>query len=235
MKLIIILVAFTHASIAFSQQLAPNDTKLKIDPRTNHGSVDLYVVQSGLDKLAKRLNTDPQHMAPIIDQAVDNLVVTALDAMNQQGYTYQAGVFEQQYNSQFKNYVQKHFNAHNLFDHKPYSDWLVSFYAALVSTLGEQFCIYMHFDDINEINYALTVVLTPTDPQWDIVEYRKHFVPMVEGIAYWFSWIACEAITFGSTVTLLCNPIGTLIEDIATCCVSPQISDAVYKRANNLP
>lgn len=231
MRICLWITFLLFSTNVLAQQLPANDPKLKIDPRDNRGDVPLYIQQSGLNKLAAALNTDPQHISQLVDQATDNMVVAGLASLRDRGFELEATSYEQQYNAHIKNWFGKH---RDLFDHAPWSQFLVAFYQTLETSLGHEFCVFMHFDDLNEVNYAITVVFDPKNAEWDIVEYRKHFVPFAEAIAYWVSWTACEIITYGSMVTLICNPIATIIEDIMTCCVSPKISDSVYKRANGL-
>lgn len=231
----VIFCSFMLSSKVFGvSQLAPNDQRLAEDP-TGYGSesqrVSDYIVMSGLDRLAKELDTDPEHISIVVDKAVDSMVGYGIKKLYDSGNSYQAAALQNEYNSKIKNWFQNH---RDLFDHAPWSQFLVKFYGALESMLGHNACVMMHFDDLNEINYAITVVFDPKNPAYDINEYRKHMVPFCEGIAYWVSFLSCEIISYGAAISLVCTPIATTIEKVMTCCISPKISDRVYNRANGL-
>lgn len=223
---------FFLSTTALSQQLKPNDPTLAQNPEDTRTTIPTYAEWSALDRLALALGDTPEEISLQLDATVDAIVITGLRNLREKGFDYNAGLLEQDYNQKFKNYFHNH---RDLFDHDPWSQWLVTFYNALETCLGYDLTIALHLDDIKLINYAITVAFDPTNPQWDIVEYRKHFVPLAGSISYWAAYISCVAVTYGSgAIAMVCSPIGEMVEYVMRTYIAPPLSDKVYDKANHI-
>lgn len=238
MRTLAFLLAFFSLTAKAVEQLPANDSRLATHPNQpalfSSVSVEDYLVMSGLGKIEKDLDSDPRGIARVVDKAVDNLVQTGLRAMSEKGYGHEAARFDGEWQHTYKNYFSK-MGAMDIGDHKPWSEWLVLFYDALEVMIGHEACVRMHLDDIWVFNYAIPVVFHPTNHEWDMLEYQKHFVPFAGSCAYWLSYTACAIITWGSgAIMMVCTPIGEAIEWTMVTFVAPGLSDRVYKRANGL-
>lgn len=192
-------------------------------------TVSEYITASGLDRVAATARTN-RGVAFLVDNMVTNIVDTGLNALMAKGLRSDALRLQKEYQAIVQGKI---ISSWDLGDHEPWSQWLVKFYNELETLLGHDLCVRLHLDDIWEINYAVPVVFHPKDPRWDIIEYRKHFVPLAGSISYWVSYIACEAITYGAgMVFLICTPIGDICEGMMTDYIAPDLSDYVYNRAN---
>lgn len=223
-------------SFAKAESWAPNDERLKIDPTTStdsYGAVQAYIQHASLDRLAAQLESNNgKGVAYIVNDMVNDMVVKGINTLYDKGFKADADRLLHEYDFTVKGKIV---DSWDLGDHEPWSQWLVKFYAELVRLLGQDLVNYLRLDDINEVNYAVPVVFHPKDPRWDMIEYRKHFVPLAGAIGYWVPYISCEAITYGSGWILICMPIGDICEKVVVNYIAPDLSDRIYKKANNIP
>ncbi len=229
MKMLVLLLMLSTGAFA-TERLAPNDPALMNDPTENEQRTDKigeYAIQSGADRLAQLLDSDPEGIAKLLNQTVDGIVQNAVQALNDHGYSSQAMQVMSDYQR-----VKGTISARDIGDHAAWSVFLTNLYNELETLLGDRLMKMLHLDDIWYINYCVPVVFAPKNPEWDMVEYRKHFTVLAGIIGYWSSFIACEVISYGSAITLICEPIGCVVEKVVRDYISPPISDRVYKRAN---
>ena len=178
---------------------------------------------------------DKAHIANRIDKSVDLMVNTALAQLRQHGRADLAIKHEAMYKSKYYFYWSTQMlSGEDLGDHAPYSQWLADLYKDIEAVLGKPLCELLHLDDINVVNYAVTVVFDPKNPEWDVDEYRLHFVPLAGVCAYWTAYIACSVLTYGAGAAfLLCSPVAVALEVLVVNHIAPPISDRVYYRWNN--
>ncbi len=228
---LLFLLACATSACGQDIQLPPDDSRLSQNPDDTRTSIPTYKTWSGLDKLAAAMGDTPEQVALQLDATIDAMVMTGIRALNEKGETNAANYFFGRYNN---DHIKNYFHTHrDLFDHAPWSQFLVDFYACLVSILGQQMVDFMHFDDLNITNYAVTVAFDPKNPEWDMLEYSKHFIPLSGCIAYWASYWACVAVTYGSgAIAMICSPIGVVVEYVMVNYIAPPLSDMVYKKAN---
>lgn len=231
MKLLLGFICFFGAATAFAvEQLAPNDPLLAQDPTQRHTLISDYAIQSGSDKVAAQLATGTIGLERLLNKTVENITKQAIQELTDRGYDMEAQKVFSDYNR-----VKNSMGFQDVGDHAPWAAFLTNLYNLLQATLGDKLMKQLHLDDIWEINYTVPVAMHPTNHEWDMVEYRKHFTVLAGVISYWVSFIACEIISYGAAISLVCEPIGSMIELVMKDYIAPPISDKVYKRANGLP
>jgi hypothetical protein len=133
----------------------------------------------------------------------------------------------------------------DLGDHKPLFQWLADFYTKLEDRLGSNFIYNGVIGDVYQMNFAIPVVFspkgkwrTPTTPNRDWVEYRKHFIPFANVITYWGTYLACQKITAGQDMgdqgKKLCKTVSEKLRHAMGRHVAPKISDFIFNKANGL-
>jgi hypothetical protein len=119
----------------------------------------------------------------------------------------------------------------DLGDREPLSQWLALRYDWLESKLGERLMNLSKLSDIKIFNFAIPVVYRPWVNEWDMAEYRAHFVPYAGASAYWVARGACgSALSFPAS--LLCNGAARGARDVTTTSIAPPLSDEIYKSAH---
>lgn len=219
--------------VLFLLVLASCGTQPKKEEPASQVSAQGFAAKHHRDRnMAEALDAgDRQRQNVLIDQTVDGLVRMATAELRQRGHKDEAVKWETSYHANIENYWQR---MNDIGDHRPWSDWLDAFYAALQLTLGDQVCHALHLDDIWTINYAIPVVFDPTNKLWDEHEYSLHFIPFCGVVGYWTTYIGCAIGTWGSgAITLVCTPIGMIARRIMVNHIAPPLSDRVYERANN--
>ena len=147
-------------------------------------------------------------------------------------------------------------------DHKPWSQWVADWYAAIEAVLGEPLMQTTHLRDIWVLNYTIPVVFNrPASNLWCTnqvfmhpddtceAEYRRHFAGtrfqpadpyatdiLHDGFAgvvtYWAIWAGCEGATWGGGWFVICMPLGDLGEDAMEKWIAPKLSNKLYERVN---
>ncbi len=169
----------------------------------------------------------------VVQKTLDALVKKSIAKLRKSGFSQDADQFEYEWVTYFANGLSD-ISAEEIGDHQPLSLWLVGFYNQLEKKLGFNVCHFLRLDDIKILNYGIPVTIHPEGHRgetWDIVEYRKHFVPVSAAIVYWTSDEACTYATTGLS-SLLCGQVGEILRAAAEKFVSPKLSNYVYKKAN---
>lgn len=175
-------------------------------------------------------------MAPLLQKALDALVSAGNQKLRENNFEASAAQFENEwirfYSSSFGG-----FSPLDLGDHKPVFEWLADFYNTLESKLGKDLCAYAHLDDIKAINFGAPVAIFPngdprTDDKYDVVEYRKHFVPFTTAILYWSMSIACN-VTLSTIPSFVCSSVAEIPRGGYELFIAPYLSDFIYNRTNN--
>lgn len=230
MKLIFGLLLLSSTAGAV-EQLAPNDPILMQDPTQQHSTaIADYAIESGSDKIAQRLDTNVTGLNRLLLEVADELVKHSVKELSSRGFNFEAQQVVSDYSA-----VRTNLSFQDVGDHAPWSIFLTNLYKTLQYTLGDKVLQATHLDDIWELNYTVPVVMHPTNHEWDMAEYQKHFTVFAGLVSYWVSFVACEAISYGAGIILVCEPIGSMIEKVMKNYIAPTISDRVYKRANGLP
>jgi hypothetical protein len=176
-----------------------------------------------------------QDLSQQTQKALNALVSIGVAELQKRGYSREAGRWSDSWNNQFANYFDA-VGILNLGDHAPLSRWLVGFYNDLEAKLGKTVCEILYLDDLRVFNYAIPVVFNPLGlkgDHWDMVEYRKHFVPFAAATTYWAGQIACGFVT---------NIIGGVICSFAAVVpryamqdfIAPSLSDFVFNAAHGV-
>lgn len=229
MKMILGLLLFSTSAFAV-ERLAPNDPLLANDPTQQRITIADYAIASSSDKIAQRLDTDMVGLNRLAMEVMDELVKHSVNELSKRGYGSAAQKVISDYQA-----VRSRMSFQEVGDHAAWSVFLTNLYHLLQTTLGDKVLQATHLDDIWELNYTVPVTFHPTNQEWDMVEYRKHFTVFAGLVSYWVSFVACEAISYGAGIILVCEPIGSMIEKVMQFYIAPPISDKVYKRANALP
>lgn len=166
------------------------------------------------------------------DAAIRSMIDLALFLLHQKGHETVALAIGNQFYGKWDGYFTHSMMYDDIGDHRPYSEWLALTYDLLKVTLGEKILKFWHLDDINTVNYAITVVFDPKNPEWDRAEYARHFTPFSGVLAYWSVWIGCEVYTMTAGASFPCSPAGTLGRLIMVHLFEPYISNQVYDHYN---
>lgn len=180
---------------------------------------------------------DARHVA---QWALDTVVFEGLRALRNNGDHRLANRYEDEWNHQFTDALTRDAI---LGDHKPLLQWLANFYDKLEDRLGTTTIRNGLLGDIYLMNFAIPIVFTPkgdwrtpTSPNRDWVEYRKHFIPFSNVITYWGVKIACNKIMknrgAGKDGQKLCEKAATKLRFVMGRYIAPKISDFVFKKAN---
>lgn len=165
-------------------------------------------------------------MAEKADAALDRMIRLAGAKLRREGHPFEAARIEREWRNEWKGRLV---TMRDLGDYAPLSQWLADWYQRLVDLLGEEVCKALHLDDINIMNFAIPVVFRPCNPQWDIVEYQKHFVPFAGVLAYWTTWAVCSGVTAGLATLLVCGPLGMAAEYLMVTRLAPGLSDRIWR------
>lgn len=204
--------------------------------------------RSTLAGLQAALNSRDQAIADITGNnsraaaqwALDTVVIEGIRALRSNGDQGLADRYENEWNGIFSNFLLEN---GILGDHKPLLVWLANFYTKLEDRLGAAFIKQGLLGDIYLMNYAIPIVFapkgdwrTPTTPNRDWVEYRKHFIPFANVITYWGVKIACNRIMknqgAGKQGKKLCEKAATKLRWAMGRHIAPKISDFIFNKSN---
>lgn len=116
--------------------------------------------------------------------------------------------------------------------YQPLSLKLAQWYHLIAAALGPELTERLHLDDIQVINFGTPAVLRLAivdDANPDAETYALYWNPWCGVLAYWGSWAACEAATYGSGWFVICTPIATVTEKITVNYVAPRFSDRAWR------
>jgi hypothetical protein len=115
-------------------------------------------------------------------------------------------------------------------DHAPLSKWLAEKYQFIAQILGEKRVKKYHLDDIYTVNYAVPVVLKPSQ-DWGVEDYGQHFDPLAGVLTFWSSYEYCLHVA-GKTkrAKRYCDRIGTILRYVMVTRLSPGLSKYVYQK-----
>lgn len=202
-------------------------------------------VQRSYAVSSSRALSDRLLLAKRTDASLAAMIDTAAWKLKKEGHPFQANDLRDQYRTRFSGFLEAMILKQlangdvilptDLGDHKPLSEWLAVKYEAICGpdgTLGPEICKILHLDDINIVNYAIPVVFFRVPEYISIEEYSLHFVPLGGVCAYWVTWGACTAATFGTGWFIICTPAGMAAEWITTKYIAPPVSDWAWERFN---
>lgn len=115
----------------------------------------------------------------------------------------------------------------------PMSMWLRDWYHTMKSMLGEFVMVSLHLDDLQVFNEGSVVVLRLSKMGTEIpteAMYKLYFCPWTGAVAYWLTYIGCEAAAMGLDVSLLCGPIAMIAEETVYRYIAPKWSPRFYAR-----
>ncbi len=115
----------------------------------------------------------------------------------------------------------------------PMSTWLRDWYHTIKDLLGERVTTTLHLDDLQVINEGTPVILRfksmgDTVPTASVFE--QYWNPWTSCIAFWLTYIGCEAACWGMDIALLCSPIAMIAEETVYRYIAPRWSDKFYER-----
>jgi hypothetical protein len=157
---------------------------------------------------------------------LDVLIRTACKQLVVSGHSSEAQEILDGWESQWSHYVSR-ITPRDLGDHAPLSKWLSVIYIVLDTLLTTTVMENLHLDDIHILNYAIPVVFSPCDPEWDKREYKLHFVPFAGVVTYWAVWAGCITLSQGATVSL-CTTIGSTSECLMKTLPAGLLSNLTY-------
>jgi len=221
----------------------------------------LEAALSARDSFVTRFqNGDGATTATQVAQEVTKTVVMAsIGALRTQGDTALANRFEREWNEQHAKSLSNltlvteldalGITVKDLGDHRALSTWLSNFYEKLRTRMGAAAIHQGLLGDIWAVNHAIPVVIAPRSGLWrqdqrdagilldrDWVEYRKHFIPLVNVATYYAASFACKryAVPAGFPQNQCAKAAG-LLRHVMGRYISPKISDFVFKMANRQP
>lgn len=172
------------------------------------------------------------------EQAIDVIVNRGIGILERRGFEKDASRLRAEWTEQFLNGTAS-LDALDLGDHRPLSRWLVRFYRALQSRLGEEVLTTFHLDDINTMNFAIPVTFHPNgDPHskesWDSLEYSRHFVPFSGVVTYWLSLEGCRlALQDHPVMSRYCGVVAMVLRRGMEMKIAPKLSDFIYAKATH--
>jgi len=125
-------------------------------------------------------------------------------------------------------------------DFAPLSQWLSDFYTTLNGKTKGVLRAVRVVQNINEMNYALPVVLSPRgkwkcgDYETDRIEYRKHFIPFANIASYWLSFEGCKdaCVHLAPNLQGVCQPVADKLEFYMGRYLAPKAADWIFSKAN---
>jgi hypothetical protein len=123
-------------------------------------------------------------------------------------------------------------------DYTPLNFWFADTYKRLKARFGNVVDMVALLGDLNTLNYSIPVVFRPrgnqmTGEDWDINEYRTHFVPFSRVVTYWVTWMACVAIRRDNPMQAMktCKKPAEWLSLGFSLFVAPPLSNWIYTRA----
>lgn len=170
-----------------------------------------------------------------VEMAMNALVKKGVDLLRAKGFKQDA----QRFSHSWKAMRAAH--ALDIGDHQPLNQWMADYYEVLAQRFGENLLKQLHLDDVLVLNYTIPVVFKPNgnakaNQTWDIVEYRKHFVPFSGIVSYWVSLGVCmyaSAQTGNTQLSENCTQIAGLIRKGMVMYPAPKLSDWIYEKATH--
>lgn len=214
-KLLSILLAVFLSVPAYS------DDSQGEEPIMGHG---LPEVSTKTQKMSKQFEKEVKsgRLQRKTNTALDAIVRLSVYKLNRIGKKAEAAQLLKEWKDQWDGYLIRR----DLGDHAPLSQWLAEKYAILEFILGVDVCHALRLDDIKIINYAIPVVFSCIDDV-DLVEYEKHFDPLVGTAAYWVTFFACVGGTWG-TGFLFCGPIAMGVEYLSENFAAPRLCPMAF-------
>ncbi len=228
---------------------------------TSAAAVVAFNEQPVYRDLSQRLG-NPKQSRPLAAEAIDGMLKFAANHLDELGKAAEADRIMKEWRTHYQFVISGALT--DAGDHLPWSDWIALVYATLESEFGVDYMEWSHLRDIWVLNFTMPVVFNPhaaetwcTEQMHDHPEdncqreYARHFVgtkyderdPLDTAalhhgfsgvVSYWVTWAACEAVTYGGGWTLVCMPVGTLVERVIEKRIAQAASDAIWGRSNQL-
>lgn len=191
------------------------------EPVMGHG---LPEVSTRTQKITKQFEKEVKsgRLQRKTNTALDAIVKLAVYKLKRVGKKAEADLLLKEWKERWDGYLLKR----DLGDHAPLSQWLAEKYAMLEFILGVDVCHALRLDDIKIINYAIPVVFSCIDDV-NLIEYEKHFDPLVGTAAYWVTFFSCVGMTWGSGF-LFCGPIAMGVEYLSESFVAPRLCPMAF-------
>lgn len=164
------------------------------------------------------------------NHALDTIIHLAVWKLRRNGFTTEADDLEADW---MTNWFGAIIRVRDLGDYAPLSKWLSEVYLKIADLLGPEVVKWLHFDDIQIINYSIPVIFRPCNEQWDRSEYQMHFVPFAGVITYWSVYLSCGIGTAGIGSVFFCSPLGMLGEHLMERFAAPPLSNVIWDAACN--
>lgn len=187
-------------------------------------------------------NPDRLRLAQRADLAIGGIVGRIAGALDDHGYGADASAIRQEWAGKFQGYlptiIRQGYLEGRAQDvpelYTPMSLWLRDWYHRTLDLLGPTVCQALHIDDIQILNEGTPVVLRiqsvigPVVPSSQV--YEAYFDQWCGVVAYWSVFVGCEAVFWGSDITLICTPAAMIAERVVLKRIAPRWSDRVWAR-----
>lgn len=183
-----------------------------------------YDAGKDVDRVAHAIESG--EVAEQAQTAIDSMILTGVEELRKEGRKAEATRIMKKW----RVLRDRMLNRWALGDHRPLFLWLKRLYTSLESALGTRVMGYLHLTDIHILNHALPVVFNPHSRDWDRVEYRKHFVPLLGVLTYWTSYLGCRAAVDWAFLERICAPAARWARGYMMRSVGPRLSDGLYRR-----
>ncbi|MGZ3773427.1 MAG: hypothetical protein ACXVCY_03025 [Pseudobdellovibrionaceae bacterium] len=227
--------ALLMSSATLALSALPLNVKAVEVPLQKDAAKAMSVVKAEKDRVI--LSLSQGKTTPLMDRALSGVVKLGTKMLRENNHEEIAAQLESEWEQFYSAPSKDNSSVNAIGDHKPIFEWLGGFYETLEATLGPNVCKATHLDDIKAINYGAPVAIFPngdprTGEKYDIVEYRKHFVPFSTAVVYWSMKMACTS-ALSDMSSMACSYIIEVPRDGYETFVAPYLSDFVYKKTTH--
>lgn len=184
---------------------------------------------------ADTLRNDIEHglLLKRTDEAINNLLSTAVGELKQRGFQSLADSIMADWNSRYRGFILEadmyQAMGRNIGDH-PGIQWMLTVHSKIESAIGVELCHTLRLHDIWTLAHVIPVVIHCVD-NVDLVEYSLHFIPFVGILGYWISVGVCMGATLGTAgIGLGCSLIGMAVERILERFIAPPLAIKIHPR-----
>ncbi len=204
---LVVLPSFVMASESRISELEGNTEKAFQEVLTS--------VESGMDN---------GEIRELVLRGLDSLIARGVAELEAEGHKSEAQFWADSWEGQIFSF--------DLGDHEPLVQWLSDYYLVLESKLGEKIMRLAGLEDIKIFNHGIPVTFHPNGwrgDDWDIEEYRLHFVPVAAAVTYWMAYSACS-VTAPPLVGHACGLMSRAPRWGMKKFIAPKLSDRVYRK-----
>jgi hypothetical protein len=254
----LVFIALLFSSQAKAQEEAPSSdivTEKDLDAAKEFGFSNSAKIKSLNKKLKQSTNaseiqnqviTDLETFGKrgeLVDKAVSALIKSAVSALRYKGFDKEADEIEGEYALYLNAFSCMDSGCILSGDHPPMNEWLDGVHDKIHDKLGDFWCKYFHFHDLEILNMGVPVVFNPKD--YGLKHYKEHFAGEINfgmfwnfhGVAgvvtYWAVQITCSAGTSGiGLATFACGPIAGFAEHVMDKRIAPPVATRIWNRAH---